>query len=79
MCVSNGAQILSRASSLMHSFSCYSFLSVRAILSDVGGNVLVSRSIPNSLINLALGSTSSLKLVCLGLSGDQLTVRSDGM
>lgn len=64
----------------LYAFCFLLFLLIRTpSLSDVGGNVLVSRSISNSLINLALGSTSSLKLVCLGLSGDQLTVRSDGM
>ena len=40
----------------------------RLDLPDVGGNIIISRSIPNSLINLRLGSTSTFELVCLGLS-----------
>jgi hypothetical protein len=52
---------------------CLSFHSRIPIteLPDVGGNIIISRSIPNSLINLILRSTSSLKLVSLGLSARQ--------
>jgi len=47
-------------------------------LPDVGGNIIISRSIPNSLINLILRSTSSLELVSLGLSIPQrLLLRLD--
>jgi hypothetical protein len=55
---------------IMHAayLSFYPYTVVKARLSDVGGNIIISRSIPNSLINLILRSTSSFKLVSLGLS-----------
>jgi hypothetical protein len=51
--------------------SSYPYTVVDTRLPDVGGNIIISRSIPNSLINLILRSTSSLKLVSLGLSARQ--------
>jgi len=44
---------------------------VKGRLPDIGGNIIIPRSIPNSLINLILRSTSSLELVGLGLSTRQ--------
>lgn len=41
------------------------------LLPDIGSDVLVSRSVRDSLIDLVLGSTLALELVCLGLSISQ--------